>query len=145
MSNPTNNQTEQLTDLFSCYGLQQYVKKPTRINKSSKATVIDHIWANKDTNLIKSVDSFVALSDHLGTFASLNLPKTRPEQKKVRRRCWKKYSKEVLNKKLSENIEKSKLKEYINIEQVNHAMTELTNIITRTMDEIAPMKENPNL
>ena len=141
MSNSTNNQTEQLTDILSCYGLQQFVNKPTRINNSGKATIIDHIWASKDTNLIKKVDTFIALSDHLGTYASLNLPKTKPEEKKVYRRCWKEYSKELLNEKLLENIEKSKLKQLINTEEVNHAMTELTNVILRTINEIAPMKE----
>ena len=141
MSNPTNNQTEKLTDILSCYGMHQYVNKPTRINNSNKATIIDHIWANEDTNLIKQVDTFIALSDHLGTFASLNLPKIKTEDKKVKRRCWKKYTKELLNEKLLENIEQSKLNQHLEMEDVNPAMSELSNIIQNTMDEIVPMKE----
>ena len=141
MSNPTNNQTEKLTDILTCYGMQQLVKKPTRINNSGKATIIDHIWANEATNLIKSVDTFIALSDHLGTCASLNLPQTKSDEKKVKRRCWKKYSKEAFNEKLLLNIEQSKLKQHIKMEAVNPAMTELTNIIQNTIDEIAPIKE----
>ena len=141
MSNPTHNQTEKLTDILTCYGLQQHVNKPTRINNSGKATIIDHIWSNKDTNLIKNVDTFIALSDHLGTFASLNLPQTKTEEKIVKRRCWKKYSRETFNEKLLENIEQSKLKHHIEKEEVNPAMTELSNIIKSTMDEIAPIKE----
>ena len=56
------------------------------LNSLGKATIIDHFWPNKETNLIKNVDTFIALSDHLGTCASLNLPKTKPEEKRVKRR-----------------------------------------------------------
>ena len=141
MSNITNNQTEKINDILSCYGMEQHVKKPTRIDNSGKATVIDHFWANKETNLIKNTDTFIALSDHLGTFASLNVPKTVKEVKTVKRRCWKKYSEEEFNIKLAENLQESRLNTHIQADDVNQAMAELCTTIQHTLDDIAPIKE----
>ena len=141
MSNTNNNSTEKINDILSCYGMEQHVKKPTRIDNSGKATVIDHFWANKESNLIKKTDTFIALSDHLGTLASLNLPKIEKEVKTVKRRCWKKYSEEEFNQKLAENLKQSTITQHIQEDKVNPAMTELSNIIQSTLDNIAPIKE----
>ena len=141
MSNISNNLTQKINDILSCYGMEQLVKKPTRIDNSGKATIIDHFWANKETNLIKNTDTFIALSDHLGTYASLNLPKIEKEVKTVKRRCWKKYSEEDFNQKLAANLEQSTINQHIRENKVNLAMTELSTIIQSTLDEIAPIKD----
>ena len=141
MSNPKNKQTEKLTDVFSCFGMNQHIKKPTRIDKSGKETIIDHTWADEGMNLIKKTDTFIALSDHLGTFTSINVPKFTPEKKTILCRCWKKYNKEVFNEKLAENIQKSKLQSNIDNEETDSSMEELSNVIINTLNQIAPMKE----
>ena len=141
MANPGNKMTEKLTDIFSCYGMNQHIKKPTRIDKSGKETIIDHTWADEETKLIKSTETFIALSDHLGTYTSINVPKFIPEKKTILCRCWKNYTKQEFNEKLTENIQKSKLISEINKEDTNTSMVELSAVIINTLNQIAPMKE----
>ena len=59
MSDKESKDTQTLTNIYHSYGLQQYIKKPTRVDKRyNKPTIIDHIWASKDQNMIKQAGTF---------------------------------------------------------------------------------------
>ena len=141
MSNPSNKLTEKASEIFSCFGMEQHVKKTTRIDKSGKETIIDHVWAEKQSHLIKHVDTFIALSDHLGTYASINVPKVKPEKKTIRCRSWKNYSKETFNQSLTENLQNSQLSSLIEKGEINLSIVKLSEIIQSTLNQIAPFRE----
>ena len=64
--------TKQLNAIYSSYNLSQYVHKPTRIDKNSgRHTIIDHVWAASDNQLINHVNTCIGISDHLATYIKL--------------------------------------------------------------------------
>ena len=74
MANKESKQTKLLKTIYKAYGMSQIIKKPTRYDKiSGKPTIIDHFWVNSsELDNIKATGTFVALSDHLGTYLKIN-------------------------------------------------------------------------
>ena len=73
MSDEESNDTQMLKETYESYNLEQHILKPTRIDKKSlKPTIIDHIWASSDSNLIKATGTFDGISDHMGIYMKLN-------------------------------------------------------------------------
>ena len=125
-TNSTNIKTIHLKEVYKCYGLSQYVKKPTRVDpKSGKPTTIDHIWSNKEVNLIKTTGTFMGMSDHFGTYMRLNLQQQAAEKKTIRYRCFKKYNPCDYSNNLNTKLTNSDVNKYLEENDVNGATEEL--------------------
>ena len=132
----------QLKDVYKSYGLSQYVKKPTRVNpKNGKATLIDHIWSNKEINLIKKAGTFTGVSDHFGTYMKLNVQQQAPQKETIRYRCFKNYNGEDYRNDLNSKLNTSDINKYIDDNDVNKATEELIKMMQETADIHAPEKE----
>ena len=128
--------------MYKCYGLSQYVKKPTRVDpKSGKPTTIDHIWSNKEVNLIKTTGTFMGMSDHFGTYMRLNLQQQAAEKKTIRYRCFKKYNPCDYSNNLNTKLTNSDVNKYLEENDVNGATEELIKIMQETADIHAPERE----
>ena len=138
----TNRNTELLKGIYETHGLKQHVSKPTRIDKStSKPTLIDHIWESEDAKIIKSTGTFVALSDHLGQYAKLNLKKQSEPRMKIKFRNFKNYDVDAFNAELQRNINTSQINEYLQTSDINLATETLVKIIQDTAESHAPLTE----
>ena len=139
-SDINSNLTKQLNETYSSYNLSQFVKKPTRIDTTSgRPTVIDHVWASPENQLIKHVGTCIGISDHLGTYIKLNLQKEKPEEKTVRHRNYRNYDAIEYSRSLEENISQSNIHTHIENKDVNAATEELIHTIKYTADQHAPM------
>ena len=138
----TNVKTIHLKEVYKCYGLSQYVKKPTRVDpKSGKPTTIDHIWSNKEVNLIKTTGTFTGMSDHFGTYMRLNLQQQAAEKETIKYRCFKKYNPCNYSDDLNTKLTNSDVNKYLEEKDVNGATEELIKIMQQTADMHAPQKE----
>ena len=126
---------ELLKGIYETYGLKQHISKPTRINKStSKPTLIDHIWETEESNLIKATGTFIALSDHFGQYAKLNLNKPFEQKEKIRFRDFRNYDVNAFNAELQRNIDASPIQEYIETSDINSATETLIKVIQGTAE-----------
>ena len=131
-----------LKEIYKCYGLSQYIKKPTRVDpKSGKPTIIDHIWSNKEVNLIKTTGTFTGVSDHFGTYMKLNLQHRTTDKDKIRYRCFKKYNASDYNNDINTKLLNSNINKYLENNDVNRSADELIKIMQETADIHAPEKE----
>ena len=105
-----NIQTQTLNNIYKAYNLTQLIKKPTRIDKKSgKATTIDHIWVNKDMNLINKAGTFIGVSDHFGTYLKVNMKKLAATKEEVYYRSYKNYSASAYHEDLERNLHNSRV------------------------------------
>lgn len=124
------------------YGLTQYVQKPTRIdNRSRKATIIDHIWADKEKNIINKCGTLMGLSDHLAIYMKLNIQSQKQPEATVRCRSYKTYNAENFCNEMSENLNRSNIQHNISRKNVNEAMNEFLEVFQATAEKHAPTKE----
>ena len=63
-----NSQSKRFLDLTKIYNLKQIINEPTR---PVSGTLIDHIFANCNNNILKSGTLPVTLSDHLPIFVTI--------------------------------------------------------------------------
>lgn len=139
-SDPSNVLMNTLENICKTYGLLQLVKKPTRIDKTSgRPTIIDHIWTNPESSLVKTTGTFVGISDHLGTYMKLNIKAPEDQHKIIKTRSYKSYSKEAFSKDLEENLSVSSIKQHIANRDVNAATDELVKVIQTTAENHAPL------
>ena len=143
MCNKENKQTKQLKTIYKAYGMSQQIKKPTRIDQTSKkSTIIDHFWVNEsEIGNVKSSGTFIGLSDHLGTYLKLNKGRQLIENRKIQCRNYKNYDKEIFNDKLKETLADSNIMQHISNKNVNSATEELLSTIQKTVSLFAPMIE----
>ena len=135
-----DNTTSRLIDACSAYGMDQLINKPTRVTEESIST-IDHIWTDQNNELIKESGTFVGISDHLGTYAKLNIRQSKvPPTETKHRRDWRNYNEDEFRKTLERCIEESNISVRINQKDVNECLKALTSAIQQAMDEHAPMK-----
>ena len=139
-TNP-DKETLLLMETCSAYGLTQLINNPTRITDDCKTT-IDHIWTDPSNGLIMESGTFIGISDHLGTYAKLEIKnmKNALEPPKIRRN-WKNYKPDAFRETLQTNINQSNINEYIKNKDVNSSYNELSAAITKSLDEHAPLKE----
>ena len=134
--------TKQLNAIYSSYNLSQYVHKPTRIDKNSgRHTIIDHVWAASDNQLINHVNTCIGISDHLATYIKLNQQKPKVEEKVIKHRNYRNYDVELYRQSLQENIDQSNVHQHINNNDVNAATEDLMQAIRSTADQYAPLIE----
>ena len=137
-----NIQTQTLNNIYKAYNLAQLINKPTRIDKKSGiATTIDHIWVNKDMNLINKSGTFIGVSDHFGTYLKVNMKKLEATKEEVYYRCYKNYSASASNEDLERNLHNSRVNNYIADENVNAATKELIKVLQDTAELHAPMRK----
>ena len=140
--NSTAIKTSHLKEIYKCYGLSQYIKKPTRVDpKTGKPTIIDHIWSNKEVNLIKMTGTFTGVSDHFGTYMKLNLQPQEAAKEKIRYRCFKKYNVSDYSNDLNAKLLNSNINKYLEDNDVNGSTDELIKIMQETADFHAPERE----
>ena len=132
--------SEQLKNIFKCYGLTQFISKPTRIDaKSGKPTIIDHIWSNDELNLIKETGTFIGISDHFGIYMRLRINKPPKHEETITFRNFKKYNPDLFNNDLECNLRNSNISKCLEENDVNSATEELVNVIQKTADVHAPV------
>ena len=137
-----NKQTQTLNNIYESYGLQQYIKKPTRIDtETGKPTLIDHVWANGSLNMIKKTGTFTGISDHFGTYMILNKQKEQSQKEVVTYRSFKNYDQIKYTDDLEDNLKNSNIIEYLKLKDVNKATEELTKVMQTTAQSHAPLKE----
>ena len=141
-SNTPDTKTNILSEVFETQGMIQTIKQPTRIEmNSNKATTIDHIWTRSESNLISNCGTVEGISDHTGLFAIINTAKAKPEQEKIKYRCYKNYSEENFNNDLKKALEDPQLIELIEQKQINSATEKWMKIFLDTAEIHAPVKE----
>ena len=124
------------------YGLSQYIKKPTRVDTTHrKATLIDHIWANKENKLINKCGTIMGLSDHLAVYAKLNIQRGRKPEEIIRYRSYRTYVQADFNQELCEKLSESNVQSKIDVKNLNGAMKTFLKIYKDTADKHAPIKE----
>ena len=141
MSSKSKEKTN-LNHIFKSYNLKQLIKKPTRIDPtSSKKKIIDHIWISDDMKQLKSSNTTIGISDHLGVFVKLTNKIETQVPPKIKVRNYKKYSKENFNSEVSSQIENSNINELLNQNDINKPLKCLTNILTSAAGRHAPYIE----
>ena len=108
LSNPSSKDTQILTECYESYNLEQHILKPTRIDKTSfKPTIIDHVWASSDSNLINATGTFDGISDHMGIYMKLNQTTPDIPDSKITFRNYKKYDADQFCSEVAVNLELS--------------------------------------
>ena len=142
MLDPLHKNAQRLSNIYTTYGLTQQINKATRIDKNTfKPTVIDHIWANKESKIIKSCGTFIGLSDHLGIYMKLNRSKPPQPKTTVHFRNYKNYNVESFCTQLKRNLDASSIQEHLDRSDINAATEDLITIIQNTTELHAPMKQ----
>ena len=137
-----NTNSEQLKNIYKCYGLSQLINKPTRVDKrTGKPTLIDHIWSNKELHIIKKVGTFMGISDHFGTYMRLSVKKQPKQDETIRFRSYRKYNPDLFKNDLEQKLKGSDILKYIEDNDVNGATEELVKVIQEAADIHAPEKE----
>ena len=134
--------TQILNNIYSSYGLTQHINKATRIDKRTLVpTIIDHIWSNTESKLIRSSGTFIGLSDHMGIYMKLNRSKPVPPKTVIKYRNYKEYNVEAFTTQLQSNIDESQIQEHLESNDVNSATESLIKIIQDTVNLHAPLIE----
>ena len=142
MSNKEDKDTQTLTNIYHSFGLQQYINKPTRIDRRfDRATIIDHIWASKDQNMIKQAGTLHGISDHMGVYVKLNKLKPPVEKKTRNIRDYRNYDPEAFNISLKQILDTSLIEEFLDQDDINSATESLVTAIKEAADEHAPLHE----
>ena len=133
--------TEVLTEICNTYGLNQLIRKPTRIHPKTKtATTIDHIWTDSSER-IKATGTFVGISDHFGIYAKINVQAEKEEDIPQKSRNFKKYNPEDFRNELDHNLRNSDLDELISNSDLDRATNLLIEVMRRTANKHAPFIE----
>lgn len=142
MSDHESKDTQTLKETYESYNLEQHILKPTRVDKKTlKPTIIDHVWASSDSNLIKATGTFDGISDHMGIYMKLNQSAPDIPDSKIVFRNYKNYNVNQFCTELAENLERSNIEEHLNSNDVNLATEELIKTIQDTAQKHAPVVE----
>ena len=110
-SDPPDYDTSRLIEACTAYGMDQLINKPTRITED-KISTIDHIWVDQKKDLIKECGTCMGIgqSDHLGTYAKINLrPDKLPPPETKLRRDWRNYNEDEFKDTVQILIEESNI------------------------------------
>ena len=133
--------TNRLEQMFERFSMKQLIRKPTRISKSNRTTIIDHVWMDTSTFPVKESGTIEGISDHTGIYIKLNLTTEKPEPEKVRYRNYRNYNAEIFNVELKQKLTKSDFNKLIDCEELNKAMETFTKTLKETAQKHAPMVE----
>ena len=130
-----------LNHIFKSYNLKQLIKKPTRIDPvTQKNKIIDHIWISDEMKELKSSNTTMGISDHLGVFLKLaNKIKTKVPPK-IKIRNYKKYNKENFSTEVGNLMKTSNFDELLS-KNVNTSLKYLIDTITESAGRHAPFIE----
>ena len=144
MMNPKNPQTEQLNTIYDTYQLKQLIKKPTRIDTTSgKAALIDHFWKTSEAPEVNREGTFVGLSDHYGTYITINVTKQPTPNEKIKFRSYKNYDVNKYKNDLKDKLESnSTINKHLIEKDVNGCTQEVIKIIQQVANTHAPEKES---
>ena len=142
MSDCESKDTQTLKETYESYNLEQHILKPTRVDKTSmKPTIIDHVWASSDSNLIKATGTFDGISDHMGIYIKLNQNTPNIPDSKIIFRNYKNYNADEFCNELAQNLETSNIEEHLINNDVHLATDELIKTIQDTAQKHAPVVE----
>ena len=142
MSAEESKDTQTLKETYESYNLEQHIRKPTRVDrKSLKPTILDHVWASSDSNLIKATGTFDGISDHMGIYMKLNQNTPDIPDSKIIFRSYKHYNANDFCDELTENLEYTNIEEHLSNNDVNLATEELIKTIKDTAQKHAPVVE----
>ena len=126
-------------DITVKFGLEQLIKKPTRISKSS-STIIDHIYTNCRDNIKEIFISELAISDHfpvcLTYFTNSSIAK-KSNHIVIKYRSFKKFDETAFQSDLLH----SDLEYLETVVEPNDALNVFYDILNNTLSKHAPMKE----
>ena len=135
-------EADTLRNICKSYGLSQFIKKPTRIDdKKGKATIIDHVWADKTRNIINKSGTIIGLSDHLAVYAIINNQQQKIQEETIRFRSYKNYDNSKFCQDLSDKLIRSNTQRYIEANNLNSAMDEFMVVFQTVAEKHAPIKE----
>ena len=135
-----HHETATLKNICKAYGLSQYVKKVTRFDRKGKGTIIDHIWATPEADIVKA-GTIQGISDHLGTFCKINKHPIHKQKPKIKVRNFQKYNAEEFTKYTESKINDSEIKMHVENKNVNLATETLLNVINEALEKFAPARE----
>ena len=140
---PASNQTSKLRPLIQAlftfilpHGVSQCVLGPTRHWPGQVSSGLDHYYTNKPEKLSTVSTRHCGGSDHMLIFATRYSRSMRSTPRYIRKRCYKNFNAE-------EFVAAIKQVSWLDIylaEDVNTAVTILSNKITFILDTLAPMK-----
>ena len=129
-------------DIFTTYGMNQIIEKPTRIDpKTGKATLIDHIWLDKQKIITQQSGTMEGISDHFAVYLTMSTQIPKKPEKIISIRNYKNYNQQKFCEELNESLKQSNLETLINQNEVNKAMEVFIEIIQQATENNAPMKE----
>ena len=142
MRKKKNPETKKLNEISKTHNLKQLIKKTTRINTSTNTkTIIDHIWTQKDADLINESGTCTGLSDHMGTYMKIDRSINNQPRAKIKVRCYKNYKKEDFANDIKNSISQSKLENLVEKKELNKAALLLTEILNENANKHAPIIE----
>ena len=131
-----------LNHIFKSYNLKQLIKKPTRIDPTSlKKKTIDHIWISDNMRELKTSNTMIGISDHLGVFVKLKNKIETQVPPKIKVRNYKKYNKENFSSEVNSQMKNSNIDELLSQENINNPLALLTETITKSAERHAPLIE----
>ena len=126
-------------DITVKFGLEQLIKNPTRISKTS-STIIDHIYTNCSDNIKEVFTSELAISDHypicMTYFTNLNLAK-KSNHTIIKYRSFKKFDELAFQS----DLLYSGLEYLETVIDPNDALNVFYDILNITLSKHAPIKE----
>ena len=139
LKKPSMAKTRKLKRIFKDYKMKQIITPATRIDKNTgRESLIDHIWLNTE-NINNGV--LPGISDHFSTYVHLRKEKIKIPPRKIKIRNFKNFNIEKFSNNLESNLKNSKLKNFLESENLNEGLKELTEKIQNTLDSHAPIIE----
>lgn len=133
--------TTRLEQMFKRFSMEQLITKPTRISINNNTTIIDHVWTDPTSKLIRESGTIEGISDHVGQYILVNQTCVKQEPDKIRFRSYRNYNKEKFNEDLQQNLGKSDFNNLIEDRELNKAMDTWTKVFVDTAQTHAPIVE----
>ena len=128
----------QYKEFFQTYSLKQLIKEPTRVT-CDFSSLIDHILSNAVEKISASGIIDIGISDHQLTFCTRKVLKAKSNcHQNILARSFKKYDPQ----KFIDALGKINFSNYELFADVDVAYTDFLTKLTKTIDSIAPFKEN---
>ena len=128
------NDNKDIKSMFNVFSFKQMIKEPTRITEHSQ-TLIDVIQTNNPQAISVTTVIPVAFSDHDLIACVRKLNHRSFKSKTIDCRNYKNYSAEALSMKIASHVDYEQVS---NETDVNNCWIKLKNIITTSLEDIAP-------
>ena len=135
--NDSSNGIKRYKEFCSLHGLKQIIEAPTRTTDRS-SSLVDHILTNSFSKISQQGVLDLGLSDHQLIYCTRKTTRTKiHEYTYVKIRTLKNYTKQLF----LDNLSQVNFPKYIDFDNINVAYSHFVELVTNTIDEIAPMRE----